>query len=111
MERTQRRIARACCSHRADFSYAWDADASGRRDRVSPSRCASNGRRIESGARYRVTVNDFLASGGDGFSVLRDGTDRSRGPLDIDALTEYLRRSRRRSRSPPDPQARIRRAD
>jgi 5'-nucleotidase len=40
--------------------------------------------------KYRVTVNSFLATGGDQFEVLREGVDRKEGPLDIDALTTYL---------------------
>ena len=39
----------------------------------------------------RVTVNSFLASGGDGFSVFATGPDRVGGPPDLDALVEYLR--------------------
>jgi 5'-nucleotidase len=40
--------------------------------------------------KYRVTVNSFLAAGGDGFAVLKEGTDRKDGPLDLDALVSYL---------------------
>jgi 5'-nucleotidase len=40
--------------------------------------------------KYRVTVNSFLAAGGDQFEVLLEGADRKEGPLDIDALTAYL---------------------
>ena len=39
---------------------------------------------------YRVTVNNFMADGGDGYSTLRRGTDRLGGAQDIDALTAYL---------------------
>jgi len=39
---------------------------------------------------YRITVNSFLAGGGDGFSVLTGGTDRVTGDIDLDALTAYL---------------------
>ncbi|HEY8556001.1 MAG TPA: 5'-nucleotidase, partial [Actinomycetes bacterium] len=37
-----------------------------------------------------VTVNSFLAGGGDGFTVLRDGTNRVVGPVDLDALVDYV---------------------
>jgi 5'-nucleotidase len=40
---------------------------------------------------YRVTVNNFLADGGDGFTVLREGTDRLGGAVDLDALEAYFR--------------------
>jgi 5'-nucleotidase len=39
---------------------------------------------------YRVTVNSFLATGGDGFTTLNNGTDRLGGAQDIDAMTAYL---------------------
>jgi 5'-nucleotidase len=39
---------------------------------------------------YRVTVNEFLAGGGDGFPVLTEGTNRLVGQSDLDALTAYL---------------------
>jgi 5'-nucleotidase len=39
---------------------------------------------------YRVTVNNFLAGGGDGFAVLQGGTDAVTGPIDLDAFTAYL---------------------
>ncbi|URI07609.1 bifunctional metallophosphatase/5'-nucleotidase [Aquincola tertiaricarbonis] len=39
---------------------------------------------------YRVTVNNFLATGGDGFSVLTGGAQTQGGAQDIDALVAYL---------------------
>ena len=39
---------------------------------------------------YRVVVNSFIAEGGDGFSVFKNGSERSIGSLDIDALQNYL---------------------
>jgi len=37
-----------------------------------------------------VTVNSFLPDGGDGFTILREGTDRLVGGRDIDAFVTYL---------------------
>jgi len=45
---------------------------------------------VEPARPWRVTVNSYLASGGDGFSTLTAGTQRLGGPQDIDALTAYL---------------------
>lgn len=42
-------------------------------------------------AAYRITTNSFLASGGDGFTVFTEGTDKAVGPIDIDAFEAYLR--------------------
>ena len=39
---------------------------------------------------FRVTVNNFLATGGDGFTVLLGGTGVQGGAQDIDALIAYL---------------------
>ena len=45
---------------------------------------------LEPARSYRVTVNSFLASGGDGFTVLNEGTQRVGGPVDVEALAAYL---------------------
>lgn len=39
---------------------------------------------------YRVTVNNFMATGGDGFGVLTGGLNPLGGAQDIDALIAYL---------------------
>jgi 5'-nucleotidase len=49
---------------------------------------------LDPAALYSVTVNSFMAEGGDGFSVLKQGTHRVRGPADIDALTAHVQRSK-----------------
>ncbi|MFO1328496.1 MAG: bifunctional metallophosphatase/5'-nucleotidase [Rubrivivax sp.] len=61
-----------------------------------------DGRTVEPGARYRFTVNSFLADGGDGFTMLRQGSDRLGGELDIDALSAHLQTG-----PAPDVQARV----
>ena len=49
-----------------------------------------NGGVINPRSTYRVTVNSFLATGGDGFTVFNDGTNRLGGAQDIDALLAYF---------------------
>ena len=49
-----------------------------------------NGKRIDPAKTYRVTVNSFLASGGDGYAVLNDGTERVDAGVDLDAFEAYL---------------------
>lgn len=72
------------------FTYSWDAlAASG--DRVDPANILLNGVAIDPAASYRVAVNNFLADGGDNFVVLREGTDRLGGDVDIDAFVDYIR--------------------
>ena len=50
-----------------------------------------NGRRIDPNRRYRVAVNNFLASGGDNFTVLAQGTNTADAGLDLDALEAWLK--------------------
>jgi 5'-nucleotidase len=45
---------------------------------------------VDPATSYRITVNSFLADGGDSFPVLRQGTDRLGGEVDTDALEAYL---------------------
>ncbi len=54
------------------------------------SALALHGKPVEPGKRYRVTVNSFLAGGGDTFKVLKEGTERQGGVPDIDAFVGYL---------------------
>jgi 5'-nucleotidase len=49
-----------------------------------------DGRPIGDDEVYRVTMNSFLAAGGDNFTLFRDGTDTLGGPQDIDALEAYI---------------------
>ncbi len=42
------------------------------------------------GKTYRVTVNNFMATGGDGFATFINGTSQLGGAQDIDALIAYL---------------------
>ena len=50
-----------------------------------------NGQPIDPATSYKVTTNDFLANGGDGFTNLTAGTDRVTAPgFDVDALTALL---------------------
>ena len=57
-------------------------------DRVS--NITVNGVAVTPTATYRVSVNNFLAAGGDGFTVFAQGTDLAGGPIDLDAFTAYL---------------------
>ena len=49
-----------------------------------------NGVAIDKSARYRVTMNSFLADGGDNFTVFKAGTDQLGGEVDVDALEAYF---------------------
>ena len=73
----------------AGFSYAW-SEAGDCGDKVDPTTITLGGMPVDPSAEYRVTVNSFLADGGDNFSVLTEGTDRLGGVVDLDALAAYL---------------------
>jgi 5'-nucleotidase len=72
------------------FSYAWDGTRPGG-ERVLAERMSLNGQPIDPAANYRVTVNNFLFLGGDGFTVLKDGQAPQFGAYDVDALYAYFR--------------------
>ncbi len=86
----------------AGFTYTYDTTrAAG--DRVLDMRL--NGVTIDPAASYRVTTNDFLANGGDGFTALTAGTSRVTAPgFDVDALVAYIGAN---SPVPPGPANRI----
>jgi 5'-nucleotidase len=50
-----------------------------------------DGKGIDPAANYRVTVVNFLSSGGDNFTVLTQGTDAVDAGLDIDATEAYFK--------------------
>jgi len=72
------------------FSYSWD-DARPYGDHVLADSLSLNGTRIDPAAGYRVTVNNYLSVGGDGFTVLKDGVAPLVGVYDIDTLYGYFR--------------------
>ena len=45
---------------------------------------------IDPDARYRVTVNNFLAGGGDRFTVFSQPEDKTIGPVDLDAFEAWI---------------------
>ncbi len=49
-----------------------------------------NGVPIDKSASYRVTMNSFLASGGDNYSVFNLGSNQLGGDVDLDALEAYF---------------------
>jgi len=78
------------------FSYAWDAStpegaAAGTGQRVVPGSMKLNGEPIDMNTSYRVTVNNFMASGGDGYAVLRQGSNRQDGDIDSAIARLYFR--------------------
>jgi 5'-nucleotidase len=70
------------------FTYTFDAQAPAG-DRITGMWL--DGEAIDSAASYSVTVNSFLASGGDDFSAFAEGTDaRDTGKIDLSAFVDYM---------------------
>ena len=72
------------------FSYAFDPKqpAGGRVDATSMMLA---GKPVDPAASYRVTLNTYLALGGDGFTAFKGGRDPVVGPYDDEALFAYLK--------------------
>lgn len=71
------------------FTYQWDP-AAPVGSRVERQSLRLAGVPIDLAASYRVTLNDFLAAGGNGFKSFAAGTERTMGQVDLDALEKYL---------------------
>jgi len=72
------------------FSYVWDASKPFG-ERVVVDKMTLDGKPIEPASSYRVTLNDYLAVGGDGFTVAKQGTSPQYGGYDADALFTFFR--------------------
>ena len=71
------------------FTYTWDfAQPDG--DKVDPASIKIGGVVVGAATGYRITVNSFLADGGDNFATLVDGTERLGGEVDLDALVTFF---------------------
>jgi 5'-nucleotidase len=69
------------------LTYTWDNNRP-IGDRIVEVR--RNGAPIDRQASFSVTVNSFMAAGGDNFTVLPQGQNQIGGPLDLDALIAYI---------------------
>jgi len=72
------------------FAYSWDPQRPPGQ-RVVADTMRLNGQAIDPNASYRVTMNSFLASGGDNFTLFKQGRDARTGMMDIDAVERYVR--------------------
>jgi 5'-nucleotidase len=72
------------------FAYTWD-DRRPRSDFVAAEGITLHGRAIDPAGRFRVTVNAFLADGGDGFAVFKEAAEPRGGPPEIVALEAYFK--------------------
>jgi 5'-nucleotidase len=73
----------------AGFTYAYDL---GRPVGERIVALALNGQPIDPAARYRVAINNFLMSGGDGFTVFTEERPLADAGLDLDAREAHIAR-------------------
>jgi 5'-nucleotidase len=88
------------------FSYAWDNQRPVGQ-RVVPGSVRLQGQALDPSANYRVTVNAFLAGGGDKFLVLKQGRDLRTGIMDVDALEQFVKNNPTLAPAPLDRIARL----
>ncbi|ATW49291.1 bifunctional metallophosphatase/5'-nucleotidase [Streptomyces peucetius subsp. caesius ATCC 27952] len=71
------------------FTYTLDLTKTGP-DRIVVDSVKLNGEAIDPSKSYRVAMNEFLAGGGDGFTVLKEHTNKLVGASDLDVFNAYL---------------------
>ena len=83
------------------FSYAYD-DSKPLGERIIADSMSLNGERIDPAKSYRVTVNDYLSTGGDDFTALTEGRAQQLSVYDADALYAYFQANSPISPTPVD---------
>ena len=78
-----RRFAQVSNNFRFQWSQA--ADGSSKLDSLT-----LDGQPLVESKDYRIVVNNFMAEGGDDFSVFRQGRDKVNLGVDLDALVEWI---------------------
>ncbi|MFJ9646997.1 bifunctional metallophosphatase/5'-nucleotidase [Streptomyces sp. NPDC101206] len=74
------------------FTYTLDMTKSGA-DRIVVDSVKLNGAAIDPAKTYRVVMNEFLAGGGDGFTVLKEHKNKLVGVPDLEAFNVLLAKS------------------
>jgi len=72
------------------FTYTWDASKP-LGQRVVPGSVILNGQAVQPTDSVRVTVNSFVAGGGDNFAIFKEARNPRTGAMDVDALEAYVR--------------------
>ena len=73
------------------FNYTWNRSAP-LGQKVGINSIKVNGKSIDPEGRYRIATNNFLANGGDNFTIFKAGEDRvGRWIGDLDAFIEYFK--------------------
>ncbi|MQY17413.1 bifunctional metallophosphatase/5'-nucleotidase [Nocardia macrotermitis] len=73
----------------AGITYSY-SDAAPKGHKILDDTVRIAGQALNPAAVYQVSTNNFLAAGGDGFSVFTKGQQNAVGPADLDAFNAYL---------------------
>ncbi|MDB4868807.1 MAG: bifunctional 2,3-cyclic-nucleotide 2-phosphodiesterase/3-nucleotidase, partial [Cohnella sp.] len=71
------------------FTYSYD-DSKPTGSKIVEIKKA-DGTKLDDNASYTIVVNDFMAAGGDSYTLLTKGTNRIPGPVDLDATIDYVK--------------------
>ena len=83
------------------LTYTWDAKKPDGASKVVAGSVKFEGKPIDPQGLYRVTVDGFLLGGGDKYTILSAGANKTAGGVDLDAFVTYL--TRHRPLAPPRP--------
>jgi 5'-nucleotidase len=70
--------------------YGWDASKP-IGSRIVPGSVNIGGVPLVGSQTYTVTCNNFMATGGDGFTVFTSGQNQTGGAVDLDALIAFVK--------------------
>ncbi|MGW0750057.1 bifunctional metallophosphatase/5'-nucleotidase [Streptomyces sp. NPDC002587] len=88
------------------FTYTLDMTKTGA-DRIVVDSVKLNGAAIDPAKTYRVAMNEFLAGGGDGFTVLKEHKNKLVGAPDLECFNAFLAKSTATSPIAPPAAGRI----
>lgn len=78
-------------AHVSGLAVKWDGSKPPGK-RVREVRLTQGNKKLEPRRHYRVAVNDFMATGGSGFTMFRGAPTEATGQTDIEVLQAYLAR-------------------
>jgi 5'-nucleotidase len=82
----------------ASFAYTWSRSAPPCNKVTS---IKINGAAVDPAAKYRITVNNLLADGGEQLYAFKEGTDRIVGETDLEAMLAYFAKHPTVAPAPP----------